>query len=438
MPHPKADAAREWLLPISGNGHKASRAKYTLSLSRFKCRIYWIGLSRRVGQPVQEAAMDRPDVAPKSSEADLIDVNEIRDHQIEIYGLGRADEPYTIYYDETNNIRRLHVRADGLNEAEPKCFVIGGVAHRGAPRSLNLEELRGLLRIQKTAREIKLEHIAKGDFLSLLKSRTLETFLQWLLDQGLYVHYSVLDPLYWSIVDIVDSILTEHGDPHLYMMNWRLKNALYAILRHDLPDTVSLFQRYSYPDVGRARRGAFVAELRERLEAREQLLEHFDFMMLKGVLQIADKLESLPYLEDETPNVLIDGFGPFFVNRICLFKNSTHVLDVEEVIKSYIGDQKFVDNGRAVEIHRFAQSHDEAGIQISDVVAGLLGKFFTMIQQHDLDELRDTREALTSQQAKNLALLSELLDRALDENKAFAHYVLSLDDQRNAGYFLDG
>jgi len=32
-------------------------------------------------------------------------------------------------------------------------------------------------------------------------------------DQGLYVHYSVLDPLYWSIVDIVDSILTEHGDP---------------------------------------------------------------------------------------------------------------------------------------------------------------------------------------------------------------------------------
>jgi len=48
------------------------------------------------------------------------------------------------------------------------------------------------------------------------------------------------------------------------------------------------------------------------------------------------------------------------------------------------------------------------------------------------------REALTSQQARNLALLNQLLDRALEENKAFAHFMLSLDDQRNAGYFLEG
>ena len=40
-----------------------------------------------------------------------IDVNEVRDPLIAFNGLTRADDVYTFYYDETNNIRRLHVTA---------------------------------------------------------------------------------------------------------------------------------------------------------------------------------------------------------------------------------------------------------------------------------------------------------------------------------------
>ena len=58
----------------------------------------------------------------------MIDVDFVRQSQIALYGLNKLDEVYTIYYDETNNIRRLHVRADGLNVREPKCFVVGGIA----------------------------------------------------------------------------------------------------------------------------------------------------------------------------------------------------------------------------------------------------------------------------------------------------------------------
>jgi hypothetical protein len=224
----------------------------------------------------------------------MIDVNQIRDPDIARHGLTRVDEPYTIYYDETNNIRRLHIRTDGLNVREPKCFVIAGIVHRGPVRDLKIDELRQALRVQKTAREIKLDHVAKGNFLDILNARKMETFLKWLLDQGLFVHYSALDPLYWSIVDIIDSILTEYGDSTPFMANRQLKDALYTILRHDQQDTVGLFQRYTYPDIGHGRRRLFVAELRERLNARGHLLAGFDAMMLKGVLQIAEKLDSFP------------------------------------------------------------------------------------------------------------------------------------------------
>lgn len=366
----------------------------------------------------------------ETAEYGQIDVNTLRDPVIQMHGLFNADAVYTIYYDETNNIRRLHVRPDGLNVGHPDCFVVGGIAYRGQDRVIDLNGLRSILNVQKSANEIKLKHIAKGDFPSLLKQKKLEGFLQWLLDEGLFVHFTVLDPLYWSIVDVIDSIISEHGEHQLFNIHLELKNDLYTLLRDDLSVTVDLFRRYAYPDVGQAMRRAFIVELRGLLDQRADLLPHFNFMMLKGVLQIAERQDSLPFLEDETPNVLIDGFGPFFVQRIFLFKNSEHIFDVEEVVKTSIAAIKFVDGARKLTNYRFADSKDEPGVQVSDVITGLLGKMFSFLNNTTASELTNMRTQLTVQQRNSLRLLEILLDRSLEENPAFAHYTLSLEDLR--------
>lgn len=367
----------------------------------------------------------------------MIDVSFIRDSEMALHGLNKLDEAYTIYYDETNNIRRLHVRADGLNVREPKCFVVGGIAHCGPAQRLDIHGLRAALRIQKTANEIKLKHVATGGFADSLAAPKLEVFFRWLIDAGFFIHYFALDPLYWSVVDVIDSILTEHGDNALLMANWELKNDLYAILRNDQRGTVDLFRRYSYPNVGRERRPAFVAELLDLLEYRRNMLPHFNYMMLKGVLEIAKNLSSLPYLEDETPNVLIDGFGMFFIHWICLFKNCEHIFDVEEVVQSYITGETLTDGDRTLNNYRFAASDDEPGIQISDIVTGVLGKLFSFLQETELSDLVQWRASLNPQQECNLGLLRQLLDRSLEENSAFAHYVLSLEDRQRAAFLLE-
>jgi len=364
------------------------------------------------------------------AEYEGIDVNALRGPVIQMNGLFNADAVYTIFYDETNNIRRLQVRPDGLNVGHPDCFVVGGIAYRGQGRVINLDGLRSILNIQKSANEIKLKHIAKGDFPSLLNSKKLESFLQWLHDEGLFVHFTALDPLYWSIVDVIDSILGEHGERELFSIHLKLKNDLYTLLRHNLSVTIDLFRRYTYPDVGRERRQDFIAELLVLLEQQAALLPHFNFMMLKGVLQIAGRLEALPFLEDETPNVLIDGFGSFFVQRICLFKNSEHIFDVEEVVRTSIAAMRFVDGTRTLTNYRFSDSKDEPGVQVSDVITGLLGKMFTFLNDTTASELTNMRTQLTDQQRKNLSLLETLLDHSLEENPAFAHYTLSLEDLR--------
>lgn len=366
----------------------------------------------------------------------MTDFNEIRDILIRGNNLTNADEPYTLYYDETNNLRRLHVTPGGLNVPEPGCFALGGIAHRGPPRALDIAGLRQAVQLQPSSPELKLEHLGKGSFLDLLKSRKLNTFLHWLSSADLFIHYAAMDPLYWSTVDIVDSILADSQLRSLRAHHSLLKNDLYTILRPDTAELANLYHRYEYPNVG-AHRAEFMAELCDLLETREFLLEPFNYQMLKGVLEIGVRGVALPYLQDEKPNTLIDSFVDFFVERFTLFKNATHILDVERTIEKRLPAFALMDGGRPLQNYRFVDSKSEPGVQISDPVAGLIGKFITYLVQTDEETLAEDRAALTPLQTENLAALNALMTRSNAETPAFFHHVLSLRDMNRAAQLLE-
>lgn len=358
-----------------------------------------------------------------------IDVNALRDPAIAMNKLFNVDTDYTLHHDETNNIRRLHLNRGELNVRDLCCFVLGGISHRGTPPVLHFEDLRKMFELQKSTHELKLKHLGKGNFLDLLDSPKINVFLDWLYHQNLFLHYLVLDPLYWSIVDIVDSILTEEGNIQLFMHAQEFKNCLYSILRADVEKTADLLERYGYPNVGTVRREAFLDELLVLLGSRKNLLPPYEYQMLKGLFQIASKLETLPYLEDETPHVLIDSFGSFYLNRIALFKNSTHILDIEEEIKTYLRGFDLRDGVTPLTNYSFANSKDKAWVQVSDVMIGLLGKLFTFVNRSSISEMKAARITFTARQESSLQTLSSLLSRSINECPAFAHYIVSSKDQ---------
>jgi len=362
-----------------------------------------------------------------------LDVNAMRDASIEAHGLTRVDEVHTLYYDESNNIRRLHVTPQGLNVRNPQVFVLGGVAHLGQPRELGFEALSAALRLQPSVRELKFEHVAKGDFERVLSSPKLTTLLEWLLGSDLHVHYIALDPLYWSTVDIVDSVAADA--PFLYAFAPQLKNDLHAVLRADLPGMVELFSRYGYPDVGDGG-PAFMTELLDLLDLRHGLIDDFGYRMLRGVLQIGRDAHRLPFLRDEPRNVLLEGLAPFVIHRLCLFKNSHHVLDVEPVIRRELARNRFTDGGRELSLHRFAVSHEEPGVQMSDAVAGLLAKCFSWVVPRDVRDVASAIAAFDETQESNRHLLAKLLDRSTDQTAAFAQRVISAEDNMKAALLL--
>lgn len=98
------------------------------------------------------------------------------------------DKPFSMFYDETNNIRRLTLSEVGLNAPENRNFVLAGIALRPGQRIENIDALRATLGVQANATEIKFKHVAQGDYEASLASRRLNSFLAWLLDQGILIH----------------------------------------------------------------------------------------------------------------------------------------------------------------------------------------------------------------------------------------------------------
>lgn len=351
----------------------------------------------------------------------------IRKADIVAHELRNVDEQYTFYYDETNNIRRLRIRDGKFNVTQLNDFILGGIVLKNKNEELDLAELRFALKLQKNVAEIKLKHVATGSFVDLIRSERMTVFLQWLHDNRLTIHYHHLDPFYWSIVDIIDSILAGYGDSSLFTHQQILKCDLYEILKSDKPAVLALFDKYSYPSLTVENRYQFVKDMIELVDARSSIIPHFNFYMLKGVLQIGLKIESLNFIENNEPKVLIDSFSDFYKGRVRLFDKAMHIFDDEPVISAHIAeDELFVDlyKGR----YRFSISHEEEGIQISDMVVGIMGKMHTYLRETSSANIEVDCANMDEISKKNLELLGQLLSSSNQESNAFFHHVASAYD----------
>jgi len=136
---------------------------------------------------------------------ETVNISEVRKFTKLLAPEADFDGVYTFYYDETNNIRKFYVRELDFNAAFTENFILGGLVHEGPVP--DVQPLIDSFNLQSTVKEVKFKHLAKGSFLDCLKSQKLNLFLKFIKDSNLYIHYSSLNILYWSIVDIVDSAI---------------------------------------------------------------------------------------------------------------------------------------------------------------------------------------------------------------------------------------
>lgn len=344
---------------------------------------------------------------------------------------------FTLYYDETNNIRKLLLTERGLNVTKHDNFVLGGIAIQAGQSIGDMEELRRQLWIQKSASEIKFDLVAKGNFERVLESRKLGQVLSWLADRGICIHYANVNVLNWSILDIVESVVAEDAFVDFLPYHREMKNELYRIVLNDLQGFLAILRSHGFPDVARGAARAFLSDVRKFVQRHWPARTFAATEMLDALLVRAQSLNELAFLADGKRNYLIEGFENFFLHRICSFPNSIHVFDEEPTIQAAMTGFRILDGGREVPFS-FVDSKAFGEIQLSDVVVGFLGKYFTFIEQTPMSALLKKRKELTRIQSANLELLGKLIDLSDETSNVLLHRITTLDSDWKSDSFLFG
>ena len=334
------------------------------------------------------------------------------------------DGAYTFYYDETNNIRKFHIKEDDFNAAFRANFVLGGVLYKEAKPDVS--DLFPALKLQNNVKEMKFKHLASGDLLDCLKSARLNYFFKYFLDSPLYIHYSSLNLLYYSIVDIVDSAITnsEMSKKLGPQFAQTLKNDLYKICKLEIEEVINLFYHFKYPNISEGNIIPFIKNLASLFEGYIDDFEyHFGLESLRQILKESEKKNSLPFIMNETDHILVQDFSQFYLRPIYTFRNSTHVIDNEVAIDDIFKEQNITYEGNTIENFRFEDSINDPLIQVSDGIVGFTGKLFTFINSNSHQQIKSLIADLTVRQLETLDAFLDLISKSEKKNRAFIHNV---------------
>ena len=364
-----------------------------------------------------------------------IDLTNKRGQIINSMQLKDMNIKYTFYYDETNNIRKLRLKKNGtfniqINEVN-KNFVLGGICYEENKNLFDIQQLKNSLNLQKSNSEIKFKHIAKGTFIECLNSKKLNIFLEWLLNNNLYIHYSSIDILYWSLVDIIDSSVQYYCQFRYEDLNY-FKMLFYEIAKVDLEKFLKILAKYNYPNIIEKKRNKFLSELMVYIDRNKSSVikdidaaNNYSILILLDILKNA-KNKELTFIEKNTDLELIDEFAYFYQMPLGLFNLSNHIFDEEKQIIDYFNKFEFYDNEKKLQNCTFQKSHENDLIQISDVVVGILGKYMTYINELKFIDIPNIKSKLNNFQQDTLTKLFKLLLKSELKNKAFVHHIAPL------------
>lgn len=359
-------------------------------------------------------------------------ISENRDLEIQLHNFKNIDTEYIFYYDETNNLRKFWFKNENKFNIPisdlSKNFVLGGVSHLKSKMNLDTDTLKKDLKLPNTAEEMKLKYIAKGDFLSSLESKKLEIFLDWLVSNDLFLHYSNLNILYWSTIDILESMIPQE----LFQIHMELKTILYEFIKIDLNSFIEILYKYEYPNIDREKANYFLDEILNYMTNHKMkfILKYpaIDNNIVTLVYQIIEKAKNteLTFIMDGKSHILIDDLFIFYKRPFGIFKNSHHIFDEENSIEDIFERWEFIEDEKIWENFEFQNSKNNVLIQISDVIIGLVGKLFTYINDTDFNELTNIKENLSTRQVKNITTLAKLFEKSDNQSTALIHSIQSL------------
>lgn len=331
------------------------------------------------------------------------------------------DVDYNFYYDETNNCRKLKIKNGKLNFDKDKDFVLGGVVlEKNNIKDIkdSFDSLKKKLKVRSDLKEIKFKNICGGgsDFLKCIHNRKLHDFITWLLENDIYIHFSMLDHLYYSLVDIIDSLGVD---------SWEgidLKTSLYQLVYNNTENFMEIFDKYNYPNVGANLSKSFYDEMIQCIKP----LKPIKIPGVSGLQRKIDLIEAFragrkkepTFLINNEDNILIKEYYVLYARPVYMFKNAFHLFDEEFGVQNEINKTGIKLDQIEMKNYEFIQSDNNIFIQLSDITVGILGKLFEFIKKIPIDDIENAYISFDEHHQKGFDLLKDLLHKSYQKNAA--------------------
>jgi hypothetical protein len=345
---------------------------------------------------------------------------------------------YVFYYDESNNCRKFWVddSKQQFNTDYAADFVLAGLVKKEEDIiDVSLETFRKLLKLQGNVEEIKFSKLyAKGDFLQCVKEKRLFETLSWIDKSPFYIHYTNVNNLFYTLVEVFDSIVKPDEISEFGYDYFKMKSVFYYMFKGKADELQLLMFKYKYPNIQREDIGAFCNELLFLLGSRREMKEEEKF--LAGMLARASKSDELVFLHDNDDYIMQENYAEFYADPIRKYQKSTHIFDEETAVQDIVKEQIDMGDNMADDF-RFVNSETDIFVQLSDVVAGILGKLFKYINSTSINQRRKDVGGLSKIQIDNILLIDKLRMEADSENTGFLCSIAPVDEVEILNRFFE-
>lgn len=347
------------------------------------------------------------------------DIDFLRQMQSELQGIPLCNNRMTFFYDETGNCGKFKVTETGFNDpmALTRDFILGGVAFDGDECPADVDSLFSSLNLKKDAVELKFRHISrkKSEFLEWFGAKRASVFIRWLHESGLYIHYALINNLYYSLVDMVDT-LWESQPQFVFSSEWviGLKSALYTFCKAHVDDVLTLFRKYNYPDVALQDTKDFCQAFCFLIQSHSDDYTPEDFLLecFRQMLKTAGKENKLALLHDNEAGILVDQYYTMYFARCYIYKNAMHHFDEESIIEHLLSETVMISEGIQFKNYDFCTSQENPLTQICDAFVGLISRAFKYLDQTaEADILLMDRPEYRGV-IENMSILWKLIERS--------------------------
>lgn len=353
----------------------------------------------------------------------------------DMWGINPNEEMH-FYYDESNNCRRFLLSEGKMdfNTDIAADFVLAGVC---CDKALNIEftEIAERFSLQKNALELKSKSFWSGkDFFQCVGTKQTTALIRLIDDYDLFIHYQHVNNFFYTVVEILDSITTPEEIYDFGFDYFALKATFYKMLKRNISEVTKVFLKYSYPNVKDVDINGFCLELLATLENRKELRP--DEKYIAGVLRRSAGNKELIFIQNNTDYIMQDNFAEFYANNILENKKSFHHYDeelsIQDIVKEHVSH--FDEN---ICNYEFLNSKSNTLLQVSDVVAGLFGRLFTYVNNHEQRDFWNDIPKLTDNQLRNMCDIQRLRAKSDRRNKGFLHSLTAVAEIEKLNALFD-